>query len=105
MEKKCGNCGHGCYESTVYCQVYNEDILADNDACDEWVDPKEHHIRCDAYEQLAKVASDLYKAVAPLHKWCNEDTCCNLIDMGWPSDVCLHEIKSQLESLGVMIDD
>lgn len=53
--KKCGNCGHGCYESTVYCQVYNEDILVDNDACDEWVDPKEHHIRCDAYEQLAEI--------------------------------------------------
>lgn len=108
MEKTCGNCGHGCYESTVYCEVSNCDMLVNCEACDDWIDPKRQHIRCDKitrleqrYQQLAEVARDLYKAVEPMHESCNEDTCLNLIDEGWPSDACLYDFRKQIEELGV----
>lgn len=57
------------------------------------------------YQQLSEMARDLFKAVKPMHEQCNEDTCCNLGDMGWPSDVCLHNFKEQLKRLGVIVDD
>lgn len=55
------------------------------------------------YQQLAEVARDLYKAVAPMHEPCWEDTCCNLADNGWACDSCLHVFRDQLEELGVEV--
>lgn len=66
MEKTCGNCGHGCYESTVYCVITNDDMLVNCEACDDWIESKEQHIRCDKitqleqrYQQLAEVAREM----------------------------------------------
>lgn len=68
MEKTCGNCGHGCYESTVYCEVNNCDMLVNCEACDDWIEPTSQHRRCDKitqleqrYQQLAAAARNLYK--------------------------------------------
>lgn len=66
MTKTCGNCGHGCYESTVYCEVTNNDILVSCEACDEWIESASQHRRCDRitqleqrYQQLEEVARDM----------------------------------------------
>lgn len=68
MGKTCGNCGHGCYESTVYCEVFNDDMLVSCEACDDWIESKKQHRRCDnitqleqRYQQLAEVARDMFK--------------------------------------------
>lgn len=61
------------------------------------------YIQEQRYQQLAEVARDLYKAVEPMHESCNEDTCLNLIDEGWPSDACLYDFRKQLEELGVEV--
>lgn len=57
------------------------------------------------YQQLAEGARDLFKAVEPMHEQCNEDTCCNLVDMGWLSGCCFQDLREQLKRLGVIVDD
>lgn len=55
------------------------------------------------YQQLEQVARDMCNAVAPMHEYCNEDTCCALVDMGWGGDsmnCCLCDFRKRLEALG-----
>lgn len=96
MEKTCGNCGHGCYESTVYCEVTNDDILVNCEACDEWVEPTSQHRRCDKitqleqrYQRLAEVARDLWQFVANRRSRIPQST------------YILGKTAEQLEELGV----
>lgn len=112
MEKTCGNCDSW---RTVgiergYC-IFDNSLedgclklhLRDDAACDKHTNaplPLEQR-----YQQLAEVARELYKAVEPMHESCNEDTCLNLIDEGWPSDACLYDFRKQLEELGVEVSD
>lgn len=58
--------------------------------------------RCQLLEQLAR---DMYRAIAPMHRHCCEETCASLGDMGWDADCCLHGFREQLEALGVRLDD
>lgn len=96
MEKTCGNCGHGCYESTVYCEVNNDDMLVSFEACDDWIESKKWHRRCDSitqleqrYQQLAEVARNLFKRT--LVAYGGEDV----------SIVEIDDYRKQLEELGV----
>ena len=96
MEKTCGNCGHGCYESTVYCEVTNDDILVSCEACDEWVEPTSQHRRCDKitqleqrYQQLADVARGMFKRT--LVAYGGEDV----------SIIEIDDYRKKLEELGV----
>lgn len=99
MEKTCGNCGHGCYESTVYCEVSNCDMLVNCEACDDWIDPKRQHIRCDKitrleqrYQQLAEVAREMYAALH-INEHCSMEF---IRDKG-----DCEQFRNQLEELGV----
>lgn len=74
-EKTCGNCGHGCYESTVYCEVTNDDMLVSCEACDDWIESKKQHIRCDnitqleqRYAQLAEVAREMLQFIKNIER-------------------------------------
>lgn len=112
MEKTCGNCESwrtvGIERGYCILDTSLEDgcaklHLRDDAACDKHTDiplPLEQR-----YQQLAEVARDLLKAVEPMHEQCNEDTCCNLGDMGWPCDCCFQDFKEQLKRLGVVVDD
>lgn len=125
MEKTCGNCGNAVpipieeedgtmrYDMISVCPgdwcidlIRNEPNFVghtpDTEPCEEWIEQKELSPE-QRYQQLAKVARDLYKAVEPMHESCNEDTCLNLIDEGWPSDACLYDFRKQLEELGIEV--
>lgn len=103
-EKKCGNC-HWYHEDSrgigigTCLNMNSERMCSDNYfPCTHAKNyPCNHHVSETStleqrYQQLAEVARNLYKAIEPLHEWCNEDTCCNLVDMGWPCD-CLVSTK------------
>lgn len=125
MEKTCGNCGHSAKrhnppsnvgaprKNDLVCLVHAVAVSSDKGSAPipcgiyhqepgNWM-PKGDTLE-QRYQQLVEVAREMYRAIAPLHKWCNEDTCCNLGDMGWPCDVCLQELRGELESLGVVLD-
>jgi hypothetical protein len=113
MEKTCGNC-HWYHEDSRgigigACLNMNSERMCSGNyfPCAHAKNyPCNHHASESStleqrFQQLAKVARDLYKAVEPMHESCNEDTCLNLIDEGWPSDACLYDFRKQLEELGV----
>lgn len=117
MEKTCGNC-HWYHEDSRgigigACLNMNSERMCNgnffpcahtgNYPCNQHV--SETNTLEQRYQQLAEVARDLYKAVAPMHEPCNDDTCCNLDDYGWGSEFCLRCIRRQLEKLGVDVND
>lgn len=98
MEKTCGNCGHGCYESTVYCDVSNCDMLVNCEACDDWIESKRQHIRCDKitqleqrYQQLEQVARKMLKHL------------CSVCDGGDVYNEDIADYREGLEELGVEV--
>lgn len=97
MEKTCGNCGHGCYESTVYCEVFNNDMLVNCEACDDWIESKKQHRRCDNITQLEQRYAQLAEVARNMYDWC--DGVINRFYTIVPERV--DGFRKQLEELGV----
>lgn len=47
----------------------------------------------------------MYRAIAPMHEHCCEETCASLGDMGWGDGFCCQGFREQLMELGVILDD
>lgn len=54
------------------------------------------------YEKLAQIAREMHDAIAPMHKFCCEDNCVNLGEMGWSADCCFNDFHKKLQELGVV---
>lgn len=85
--------GHGC------APIHN----ADDEACDRW---REIELPLgQRFQQLGQLARDMYRAIAPMHEHCCEETCASLGDMGWGDGFCCQGFREQLMELGVILDD
>ena len=91
--KTCGNCGHGDYLSTVYCDVFNCDMLVSDKPCQDWI--KNENNQDQRYQQLGQVAKDMFKCID--ESMDRETYVTTFGELGsW---------QDQLKELGVEIDD
>ncbi len=74
------------------------------ETCSRWV-PRSEPTPDERYRQLEQLARDMYRAIAPMHEHCCEETCASLGDMGWGDGFCCQGFREQLTELGVILDD